>query len=130
MKVILKGVHITLTERLKAYVDEHLVAPIERFFDDEAAELDIHLVDSNGPKGGRDKECRVTAFIPGSAPMHITEATDDLFQSIDFARDRLEKTIKREQERKRMVTGHPSLKPSAQFDKALGGSIPDDLPVE
>jgi len=130
MKLILKGVHLSLTERMKAYVQEHLVEAIERFYDDEAAELNVHLVDSNGPKGGTDKECRVTAFIPGSTPLHITEATDDIFQSIDFAKDRLVKALKREMERKRMTTGHPSLKPSAQFDKALGGSIPDNLPTE
>ncbi len=126
MKVILKGVHLSLTERMKAYVQEHLVEPIQRFYDDEAAELNIHLVDNNGPKGGTDKECRVTAFIPGSVPLHITEATDDIFQSIDFARDRLENALKREMERKRESGGE---KPR-QFINALGASIPDNLPVE
>jgi ribosomal subunit interface protein len=127
MKLILKGVHLTLTERMKAYVQEHLVDAVTRFYDDEAAELNVHLVDSNGPKGGTDKECRVTAFIPGLVPIHIDEATDDIFQSIDFAKDRLVKVLKREQERRREHGGADSRE---QFNNALGASIPEGMPVE
>ena len=32
--------------------------------DNEAAELDIAIVDNNGPKGGIDKECSVTLRMP------------------------------------------------------------------
>ncbi|HLL82001.1 MAG TPA: HPF/RaiA family ribosome-associated protein [Longimicrobium sp.] len=132
MKVILKGVHLSLTERMKVYVQEHLVEAVTRFYDDEAAELNIHLVDTNGPnKGGTDKECRVTAFVPGLVPIHITEATDDIFQSIDFAKDRLVKALKREQERRRgsSQTG-PREREERQYANALGVSIPEGMPVE
>ncbi len=132
MKVILKGVHLSLTDRMKAYVQEHLVEAVTRFYDDEAAELNIHLVDSNGPnKGGTDKECRVTAFIPGLVPIHIDEATDDIFQSIDFAKDRLVKVLKRETERRResSQTG-PRDREEQQYANALGASIPEGMSVE
>ncbi len=114
MKVLLKGVHLQLTPNVKAYVDEHLVARIERFFDDEAAELDIVLADTNGPKGGVDKECRVTLFMPGSAATHVTEASSNLLEAIDLCRDRLERACKRELERKRTVTGHPLHNPASR----------------
>lgn len=103
MKVLLRGVHLDLTDALRAYVDEHLVSHIERFADDEAAEIDISLVDINGPKGGVDKECRVTVRLPGLSAVHVTETSDSLFPAIDAARDRLENALKRSRDRRREV---------------------------
>lgn len=104
MKVLLRGVHLSLSESLKAYVQEHMVSHIERLADDEAAEIDISLLDNNGPKGGRDKECRVTVRLPGLAAVHITETSETVHQSIDAARDRLETALKRQIEKRRDVT--------------------------
>ncbi len=103
MKVLMRGVHLSLTDGLKAYVREHLVDHIERLCDDEAAELDVSLLDINGPKGGVDKECRVTVRMPGLAAIHITERSETLHQAIDATRDRLEKTLKRTLEKRREV---------------------------
>jgi putative sigma-54 modulation protein len=105
MKVLLRGAHLSLTDGVKAYVQKHLVEPMERFYQDEAAELDIHLGDSNGPKGGVDKECRVTVRLPGLPSVHVDEAAETIHQAIDAARDRLEKVLKRQLERRR--DGHP-----------------------
>ena len=99
MKVNLRGVHLELTDAIKRHVQAHLVDPIERFFDDEAAELEIHLRDRNGPKGGNDMECSVTVRVPRAASIHVTEVDDDLYKAIDLARDRIETAAKRALER-------------------------------
>jgi putative sigma-54 modulation protein len=112
MKVLIRGVHVSLTQGLKDHVQAHLVDPILSFYDNEAAEIDVQLADMNGPKGGEDKECRVTLHIPGSAAVHVQEATDDLYKSVDLARDRLEKALKRELEKRRQQSGHPVPHPS------------------
>jgi putative sigma-54 modulation protein len=105
MKVLMRGVHLSLTDGLKSYVQEHLVDHIERLCDDqEASEIDISLVDTNGPKGGLDKECRVTVRLPGLSAIHVTEAAETLHQTIDAARDRMENTLKRTLERRRDVS--------------------------
>ncbi len=104
MKVIVRGVHLSLTDALKNHVEEHLVKPLTRFYENEAAELDIQLLDNNGPKGGLDKECRVTAHFPGLSTQHVSEATEDLYKSIDLVRDRLKRIIKRELEKQRSVS--------------------------
>jgi ribosomal subunit interface protein len=104
MKVLLRGVHLSLSESLKVYVEEHLVAHIERIADDEAAEIDISLVDNNGPKGGIDKDCRVTVRLPGLSAIHVTETSETVHQAIDAARDRLENALKRTLERRRDVS--------------------------
>jgi len=99
MKVNVRGVHLTLSDAIKRHVDKHLVEPLERFYDSEAAELEIHLRDINGPKGGKDKECSVTLRVPHGASLHVTEVSEDIYKSIDLARDRLEKSAKRLVER-------------------------------
>lgn len=102
MKVLMRGVHLSLSDGLKAYVQEHLVDHIEKLCDDqEASEIDISLVDTNGPKGGVDKECRVTVRLPGLSAIHVTEAAETLHQAIDASRDRMENTLKRTLERRR-----------------------------
>lgn len=105
MKVLMRGVHLSLTDGLKSYLQEHLVDHIERLCDDqEASEIDISLVDINGPKGGIDKECRVTVRLPGLSAIHVTETAETLHGAIDMSRDRLENALKRTLERRRDVS--------------------------
>jgi putative sigma-54 modulation protein len=99
MKVNVRGVHLALTDAIKQHVQTHLVEPIEHFYDSEAAELEIHLRDTNGPKGGRDKECSVTIRVPHGQSLHVTEVSEDIYKCIDLARDRVERSAKRLVER-------------------------------
>ncbi len=99
MKVNVRGVHFTLTDAIKRHVAKHLVEPIEHFYDSEAAEIEIHLRDVNGPKGGNDMECSVTVRVPNGASIHVTEVSDDIYKSVDLARDRVERATKRLVER-------------------------------
>jgi putative sigma-54 modulation protein len=103
MKVLMRGVHLGLTDSLRDYATRHLVDPIAKYIDDEATEVDIALVDINGPKGGVDQECRVTVRMPGFSGIHVSETAETLFQAIDSVRDRLEKTITRTVEKRREV---------------------------
>jgi putative sigma-54 modulation protein len=115
MKTIVKGVHLKLSKRLRDYVQEHLVEPMVHFCDSAAAEIEVHLADTNGPKGGVDKECRATVRIPNSKTLHVTEASDDIYKSIAFARDRLERMAKREIQKMRRGTGHRIGKPASRL---------------
>ncbi|MBU8898389.1 ribosome-associated translation inhibitor RaiA [Corallococcus sp. H22C18031201] len=117
MKVLLRGVHLKLTDSIRAYVDEHLVSHLERFAEDEAAEIDISLVDVNGPKGGVDKECRATVSLPNLPIVHVTEAGETLFQAIDATRDRLERALQRTVDRRRDT-------PSEGLPQDLAANVP------
>jgi ribosomal subunit interface protein len=101
MKVLMRGVHLELTDSLRDYLTQHLVEPLVKYIDDEATEVDIALVDINGPKGGVDQECRVTVRMPGFSGMHVTETAETMFNAIDTARDTLEKVVKRTIEKRR-----------------------------
>lgn len=117
MKVLIHGVHLNVTPELKAYVERRLARALERLVDNEAAELDVMLKDSNGPKGGEDKECSVTLRLPGSAGLHVTERTADIRLSIDRAEDRLFVAAEREREKKRRPSGHPVPKPATRLGR-------------
>ncbi len=112
MKVIVRGVHLRVSRRLRQFVEEHLVLPLERFYDDEAAELIVELADMNGPKGGDDKECRAILRLPGLRTLVVTERSADVYTSVSFARDRLERQAKRELGKRRKDGGRRS-KPAA-----------------
>lgn len=105
MKLLLRGVHLTLRPRHKAYVQAHLFEPVQRIYRNEASEMDVHLVDTNGPKGGEDKECRVTLRMPNQPSIHITERGENIFACIDIARDRLERVLVSAKERMRQGGG-------------------------
>ena len=124
MKVIIHGVHLSLSDELKGYVEKRLARPMERFADDPAAELTVMLKDSNGSKGGVDKECSVTFSMPGSAALHVTEIDAEIHQAIDLAEGRLVTAAKREMEKKRTVTGHPGAKPAAILAEEAAGELP------
>jgi ribosomal subunit interface protein len=106
MKVLMRGVHLDLTESLRDYANRHLVDPLARYIEDDASEIEIALVDTNGPKGGLDQECRVTVRMPGFSGMHVTETSETIFQSIDAARDTLERVIKKTIEKRRDVSAN------------------------
>jgi ribosomal subunit interface protein len=106
MKVLMRGVHLDLTESLRDYANRHLVDPLAKYIEDDASEIEIALVDTNGPKGGLDQECRVTVRMPGFTGMHVTETSETIFQSIDAARDTLERVIKKTIEKRRDVAAN------------------------
>ena len=104
MKVLMRGIQLGLTDSLRDYARQHLVDPIAKYIDSEATEVDIALVDINGPKGGVDQECRVTVHMPGFSAIHVSETAETMFQAIDSVRDRLEEAIKRMVEKRRDVS--------------------------
>lgn len=53
----------------------------------------VRLGDENGPRGGRDKFCRIQVYL-ANAPVAVIEQTgDDLYTVIDRATDRAGRTV-------------------------------------
>jgi putative sigma-54 modulation protein len=129
MKLLLRGVHLDLTEELKGYVQTHLADHISRFYDDTAAELEVSLVDDNGPKGGVDKEARVTFRSPHVASLHVTERGADVFACIDLARDRLERLVKREVQRLREVDHREVTERESLHSTGPAPGVPEGMPT-
>ena len=100
MQVIVKGRHIALTPALKAQAEEKLGKAIMRVFDRPAAKVEIELGDLGNARDGRNKECRVTVFMPKGKTIVISEVAEDMYKAIDLAHDRLIHQIKRARTKK------------------------------
>ena len=125
MKVLIQGKQMTVPDELKSYVMERLVTQLTRFYDSSAAELRVEFGDTNGTKGGNDKECHLTFRMPMAATIQIEEITQDAYASLDVASDRLIRIVKRELERmRRRPAGHHKYRPLGTT--VADGGIPGD----
>ena len=95
MQVLVRGVHVNVDEELRSFVGLHVERALHRIFQQQAVQVEVHLVDTTGAKGGVDKEARVTLHVPGIPAIHIEEVSDDMRKSIVGARDRLERAAKK-----------------------------------
>jgi ribosome hibernation promoting factor len=130
MKVIIQGKQLRLSQGLKSYAHEHVVEPLNRFYDNEAAELRVELGDVNGSKGGVDKECHLTLHMPGARTIQIEEATPDPYASMDAAADRLVRAAKKELQRMRRPSRRHTEHPLATVvaEGGVPGGLIEDLP--
>jgi putative sigma-54 modulation protein len=130
MKVIIQGKQMRLSQGIKNYAQEHIVSPLQRFYDNEAAELRVELGDARGSKGGLDKECHLTLRMPGARTIQIEEATQDPYASLDAAGDRLVRAAKKELGRMRRPKGRHKYRPLATVvaEGGVPAGLVEDLP--
>jgi ribosomal subunit interface protein len=130
MKVIIQGKQMRLSQGMKSYAQEHVVAQLKRFYDNEAAELRVELGDARGSKGGLDKECHLTLRMPGARTIQIEESTQDPYASLDVAGDRLIRAAKKELERMRRPPGRHKYRPLATVvaEGGVPAGLVEDLP--
>ncbi len=100
MRIGVRGRHVELTKGLLEHVERRLRFALSRF-GQRIRLAAVQLADLNGPRGGVDKQCKVTVTLSPSGKVMV-EATDaDLHTSIDLAADRAERSVTRELERRR-----------------------------
>ena len=110
MQVLVRGVHIQVSDALREYTEAQMHRALDRVLGREpAVQVEVHLVDTTGEnKGGVDQEARVTVHVPGHPALHITEASDEIHRSIAAASDRVERAAKKYLDRRHDHSG-PSL---------------------
>lgn len=106
MKIEIRGHGMELTEALKRHTEHRLGLAL----DHHQANIDqvqVRLSDINGPKGGVDKECHVTAWLRvGHQVINISEQSSDMYASIDTAMDRVKLAVQKQIDKVRETTGH------------------------
>ena len=129
MKVIIQGKQLRLSPGLKRYAEEHVVQPLRRFYDSEAAELRVEVGRVNGNRG-EAKECHLTFHMPGTKTIQIEESLPDVYGCLDIAGDRLARSAKKALDRMRQPKGHHKYRPLGSV--AAEGGVPagmvEDLP--
>ena len=129
MKLIVQGKQMRVSEGLKRYAEEHLVRPLRRFYDNQAAELRVEVGRTNGNRG-ESKECHLTLHMPGAKTIQIEESTPDVYGSLDLAADRLVRVAKKEIAKMRRPKGRHKSHPLSTVvaEGGVPGGLVEDLP--
>ena len=95
MDILIKGRNIPVTEALERYAWEK-VERVTRFFDDErtASRAEVELIHERNRAISEPEVAEATLFINGSV-LKASEASEDMYASIDGMSDKLERQVKR-----------------------------------
>lgn len=93
----------TLTPGLRTHVERRLEFALDRY-QDRVARARVVLGDVNGPRGGRDKRCKLELTLRGSSPVRATAISRDLYAAVDQAAHRAGQSLTRALTRERTTT--------------------------
>ena len=129
MKLIVQGKQMRVSQGLRRYAEEHLLMPLRRFYDNEAAELRVEVGIDNRNRG-ESKQCHLTFRMPGARTIQIEETTPDVYGALDVAADRLVRVAKKELEKMRRPKGRHKEHPLATVvaEGGVPGGLVEDLP--
>ena len=123
MRVNIQASGFILTDSLKAYTEKRLVTALG-WAGGHMRELHVSLSDINGPRGGRDKRCRILVQIAGGRSVVIEDTETDLYHAIDRAAERVDRAVVRRIEQLRGFS-HVRLfgeSATADLEKDMGAS--------
>lgn len=106
-----------LTDHVQSVLDNALSR-----FRDHLTRVEVHLSDTNGPKGGADDiRCVMEARVAGYQPIAVTEQNATVHQSVAGATDKLKRAIDsalgRLQDSKRHATGKNAVIDTAEAEE-------------
>lgn len=123
MRMNIQASGFVLTDSLKVYTEKRLVTAFG-WAGGHMRELHVSLSDINGPRGGRDKRCRILVQIAGGRSVVIEDTETDLYHAIDRAAERVDRAVVRRIEQLRGFS-HVRLfgeSATADLEKDMGAS--------
>jgi ribosomal subunit interface protein len=102
MNVQIRTRGIAMTEGLRSHVERRASFALDRFAE-RVTTVTVRFDDSNGPRGGVDKVCRVEVALRGSGPVRASDTHSDLYVAIDGALHRASRGVARALHRERQV---------------------------
>lgn len=105
MEIAVRVRELGWTEELQNEVERRIEYAVDRHRS-RIDRISVYLTDLNGPRGGTDKLCQITADVRGARPVLILERGDDLLAVVNRAARRLGYRIGRSIHRGR-VSGAP-----------------------
>ena len=85
---------IEWTDELRKEVERSVAFAVDRY-QTHVSHVSVYLVDLNGPKGGTDKLCQITATLRSGNPVFILEKGSEIVPTVNRAVDRLRYRIGR-----------------------------------
>lgn len=121
MRIDIQARGFDLTEGLR----EHTVRRLQfalGWANHDVRAVSVRLFDINGPRGGKDKCCRIQVPFAGAANVVIEDTEDDLYVAIDRAAERAGRTLARRLARQRVFApGMRTESDIADWAGELGG---------
>lgn len=101
MPAYIRSVGVPLDEADRAYIRRKLGRKLGKFVD-AVERMSVRIEDVNGPRGGRDKRCRIKITLRGMASVVVEAQHATLQAAIDGALDRAGHTVTRQLQRRRV----------------------------
>ncbi len=105
MEIAVRARDVVWNEGLQQRVQRSIEFAVDRHRS-RIDRVSVYLTDLNGPRGGVDKLCQITAKVRGAAPVMILEKGDGLLAAVNRAAWRLGYRIGRRVHRGR-IAGAP-----------------------
>ena len=102
MNINIQSRPFTLTAALEAYIHRRITGAFTRG-PAPSDGVSVILSDINGPRGGRDKQCKLQFSVPGLGLVVIRDTQEDLYHAIDSAVHRARHAIARGLARRRAL---------------------------
>jgi putative sigma-54 modulation protein len=87
MLIAIRTSHVSLPPEQRARIERRASFALARLTA-SISRVEVRLADTNGPRGGVDKRCRVLVHLDGGATAFIEDQDSDLATLIDRAIDR------------------------------------------
>jgi ribosomal subunit interface protein len=104
MRVRIQAREFTLTDALREHVERRIRFALTRF-GPRLLQVSVRLEDVNGPRGGEDKRCTVQVSVTRQPQVVVEETAADMYEAIDRAAARTERTVERKLARERTLEG-------------------------
>ena len=102
MNVQIRSRGIPITDGLRSHVERRASFALDRFAE-RVTSVTARFEDTNGPRGGVDKTCRVEVALRGARTVRASDSHADLYVAIDGALHRAARGVSRALHRERQV---------------------------
>jgi len=117
MRIDIKGSGFPLSTALLDHTERRLRFALTRC-SDRIVRVAVLMGDTNGPRGGEDKFCRMRILFKEAPPLLIEDAGADLYAVIDRAAERAGRNVAKRVDRRKENVRQARLKPRI--------ALPDD----
>ena len=100
MRLKVSGGNVALDEPLREEIETRVRFALGRF-SSRIGQVSARVEDLNGPRGGRDKRCRIIVKMRGSGQLSVEAMEEELSEAVSRAADRAARRVQRELERRR-----------------------------
>ena len=120
MRIDIQGRGFSLTAPLLDHTQQRLRFALTRSRD-RIKRVVVRLGDTNGPRGGEDKFCKIQVVLEHAPPVLIEDTGADLYAVIDRAAERAGRNVAKHIERRRenarlAIPQPPAAPPGDAFD--------------